>query len=138
MDGERAKKHAEALKYRLQVRLSLVAQQASRTDSAALKRRAQALRAEVDGVRVGEDEVRTEAAKTHLEGLAPKVRALQSEAGIPEHGLPIFPRWLEFTLWTSPVVLLFGALAGVFALRRRKHEVDAARLAALDAAADDA
>lgn len=138
LDAERAKRDAEARKYRLQVRLSLVQQQVARSGHAAsLKGRAVALRAKVDAVTVADDEVDTQAALGALDALTPQVRALQAEAGIPEHGLSIFPRWLEFTLWTAPVILLFAGLATVFALRRRKREVDASKLAALDAAADD-
>lgn len=137
LDALSAKRAAEAQKYRLQVRLSLVRQRAERTTQAELRRRADALRAEVDAVEVRDDEIRTEAATRALGALTARVRALQGEAGIPEHGLPIFPRWLEFTLWTAPVVLLIAGLAGVFALRRRKAEVDSAKLAALDAAGDD-
>lgn len=97
---------------------------------------ADALRAQVDAVEVRDDELETQAAAGRIAALEPKVMALQRAAGVPEHGLSVFPRWLEFTLWTSPFVLIFGSFALVFALRRRKREVDAEALAALDAAAD--
>lgn len=137
MDVARAKRLAEAKKYRLQVRLSLVRQQADRSGDAALKARVDALRGQVDAVAVADDEVTSMAARNHLAELEPQVLGLQSEAGIPDHGLSVLPRWLEFTLWTTPVILLFGALAVVFALRRRKREVDEATLAALEASAED-
>lgn len=137
LDAVQAKRRAEAHKYRLQVRLSLIRAQAERTAAAELDTEAKRLRGLVDAVKVAEDEVETMAAQRSLAEIEPAIAALQAQAGIPDHGLPVFPRWLEFTLWSAPFLALFATFAVVFALRRRKRDVDAAQLAALDAAAED-
>ncbi len=134
MDSVKAKRDAEAKRYRLQVRLSLAAKKARLDGARALGTKVQALRATVNAVEVGDDEVETQAGQRRLAELEPMVLNIQAEAGVEEHGLPMFPRWLEFTLWTSPVVILLAILAGVVGLRGRKKEVDAAGLAALEQA----
>lgn len=134
MDAQRAKRDAESQRYRLVIRLGLVQQKIRQDGLTNLKAKAAALRAQVEAVEVADDEVSARKARLRLAEFEPQVHALQQAAGVPEHGLPIFPRWVEFALWTAPVVLLFIVLAVVFGLRRRKVEVDQAGLDALDAA----
>lgn len=136
MDREKAKKDAAALRYRLGVRLGLVAQQARREDQPELLDRAKALRAEVDAVEIADDEASTRAAEKALLTLKPRVLDLQQAAGIPEYGLPIFPRWLEITLITAPVLLVLAVVGFVFNRRRKKKEVDEATLRKLEEAAE--
>lgn len=132
MDSVRAKRDAEAKRYRLQVRLSLVAKKARFDGATELVAEAKSLRGIVNAVQVGDDEVKTQAGQRRLAELEPMVLDIQAQAGVEEHGLPMFPKWLKFALWTSPVVFFLMILAAVVGLRSRKKEVDAEGLAALE------
>jgi hypothetical protein len=135
LDITRAKRDAEARRYRLQVRLSLVAQKARGDKAAAVLTQAEALRRQVDAVAIPAAPEGLEAARGALDALEPQILALQRTAGVEEYGLPLFPKWLKFVSWTAPLVVLFGILAVILERRRRRSSPDAAAVATLEAAA---
>ena len=134
LETVRAKRDAEAAKYRLQVRLGLIAQKAHADKAADTLARAEALRRQVDGLALPDDVAGLTTAQAALTALEPQVLGLQRLAGVEEYGLPLFPKWLKFLSWTAPVVVLVGVLAFILERRRRRSSPDAAAIEALDAA----
>lgn len=132
---EDATKAAEAARYRLQVRLGWIAEKAGQDGADALKAEARALRTRVDAIVVADDEPTTGAAAAAVAALEPEVARLQAAAGVESYGLPLFPKWVKFGLWTSPVLVGLGVLGFVFERRRRKRELTAETIAALDESA---
>lgn len=129
MDQDRAKKDAEALRYRLIVRLALVRREAEaqgRTDARSF---ADMLRKEIEALPVAED---PRAAQEKLVEYLPKVRKLQREVGLPDHGMRVYPKWMRFGAWALPVILLVMVLGMIIERRRKKKEIDEASIRALD------
>ncbi|MEQ9500104.1 MAG: hypothetical protein RIT81_24730 [Deltaproteobacteria bacterium] len=133
MDSTRAKQDAAAQRYRLQVRLSMVAKVALENGDAAASIEVTNLRQAVDAVRI-EDEGGTQAALQALAALEPKVSALQERLGVGRYSAPVFPKWLRFLVWASPVVAVLLTATVWITLRRRKRAIDARSLEALDRA----
>jgi hypothetical protein len=126
---DRAKKEAEALRYRLTVLLLLVSKEAEsrgRSDMVAL---AATLRSELDAIDTADP-----AAAGRLDDYRARVTKLQQAVGLPDHGMRAYPRWLRFAGWTVPLFVGVGILAIVIERRRKKKAIDAAALQKLDEA----
>jgi hypothetical protein len=118
-----AKKDAEALRYRLIVRLAFVAREAKGQHRDDVVMFATTLRKEIEAIEIGSDEQQTGAAGKALLEQIPKIEKLQEQIGLPDHGMVVYPKWLRFAAWTSPVVLGLGVLAWIIERRGRKKQI---------------
>ncbi len=134
VDSMRAKQDAAAQRYRLQVRLSMIAKVALERGDAAASIEVTNLRQAVDGVPIRDDEATTQAAAQALTALEPQVGALQDRMGVGRYSAPVFPKWLRLLMWASPVVLLLTSALIWLTLRKRKRAIDERSLEALDRA----
>jgi hypothetical protein len=132
MDAEMAKRDAEALRYRLIVRLALVAREAKGQGRTDIVEFAKTLRKEMEAIEIAADAASAEAAKKKLLAQVPKIEKLQAEIGLPEHGMVVYPKWLRFAAWTSPALLGLGALAWIIERRSRKKGVTKEAVEQLD------
>ena len=132
MDPEAAKRDAEALRYRLIVRLAFVAREAKSQGRADVVEFAKTLRAEIESIEIPSDVRAAEAAKKALLEQSPKIDGLQQQIGLPEHGMVVYPKWLRFAAWTSPALLGLGVLAWIIERRSRKKQVTLADVEKLD------
>ncbi len=136
MDLERARREAEARRYRLQLRLALVERQARAIEDFGLLDRALALRGEVDGVPPSRrdaftiHEVNTSSAALSI--LSHRVLGLTVEACLERHGPPLLKRWHKLALGSLPVLALLGGVGFIFARRREKARIDDEALARLE------
>jgi hypothetical protein len=129
VSAEQAKKDAEALRYRLIVRLALITREATeqgRTDVAAA---ATALRKELEALAI--EDAPDKATETLLMA-QPKLAALQRELGLPDHGVAVYPKWLRFAAWTSPAVVGMGVIAWIIERRRKKRTLSEADIQRLE------
>lgn len=128
----RAKHDAAAQRYRLQVRLSMIADVAHDRGDVSASVQVTDLRQAVDAVVIRDDEATTHAAAQAFAAFEPQVAALQDRMGVGRYSAPIFPKWLRLLMWASPVVLLLMTGLMWLTLRRRKRAIDAKSLEALE------
>lgn len=131
MPDDQAHHDAEALRYRLQVRLAAVIREAKAGDRAQLAVTAQGLREELSrssGV--------AHAERVRLEALEPVVRTMEEQLGLMPHGAPAWPKWVRYLLYTGPALGILLALLVILERRRRKKRITDSALAALDRAGE--
>lgn len=129
MDRDHAKKDVEALRYRLIVRLALVQREAKAQGRDDARSFAEMLRAEIEAVSVEAD---PRAAHVKLAEYLPKVRKLQRNVGLPDHGMRVYPKWMKYGAWALPVLFFLVLLGLIIERRGRKKEIDEASIRALD------
>ncbi len=132
VDRDLAKRDAEALRYRLIVRLALVTREARSQGKADVEALARALRAEVEAIEIAPEEALDPTAMRALLAEVPKIEKLQRDIGLPDHGMRVYPKWLRFAAWTSPALVGIGLVAWIIERRRRKKEVSADQIQRLE------
>jgi hypothetical protein len=131
LPDDQAQDDAEALRYRLQVRLAAVIREAKGAGRAPLAATAQGLREELtkkSGV--------AQAERLRLAGLEPVVRTMEEQLGLMPHGAPAWPKWVRYLLYTGPALGILLTLLVILERRRRKKRVTDAAIAALDRAGE--
>lgn len=131
MADDQAHHDAEALRYRLQVRLAAVIREAKGGGRAQLAATAQGLRDEL-----ARDSGVSQAEHLRLSALEPVVRAMEEQLGLMPHGAPAWPKWVRYLLYTGPALGVLLALLVILERRRRKKRITDAALAALDRAGE--
>jgi hypothetical protein len=125
-----ARKDAEALRYRMVVRLALVANEAKSQGRGDVVTAAQTLRKELEGIEISNDNAGR--AAEQLKAQSSKIDQLALSIGLPDHGMVVYPKWLRFAAWTSPALVVLGALAWIIERRSRKKVVTEAEIKQLE------
>lgn len=131
MQDDQAQDDAEALRYRLQVRLAAVIREANSGGRAQLAATAKGLRDEV-----GKQGGVPQAERLRLAALEPVVRTMEEQLGLMPHGAPAWPKWVRYLLYTGPALGILLTLLVILERRRRKKRVTDAAIAALDRAGE--
>ena len=132
MDQEKAKREVEAQRYRLQVRLGLIAKEAQRSGNKPDLAAAVALREALDAVKISSTEWVDGDASKAISALKPRIIALQSRMGMTDYGAPMLPKWVRFLVYTAPAVLGLMIVAFIIARRQRKQVIAKSSIEALD------
>jgi hypothetical protein len=132
LEPEEAKKRAEGLRYRLQVRAANVAKAARQEGDQTVLIAVDQLKSDIRAIEVGDDEWVEPKAYAELQKLEPRIVALEDAIGVKPYGAQPMPKWLRYLAITAPVLLGVFVLLIILARRRKKVELTQEQLARLE------